>query len=75
MSKKKRLSSDVDLFSLDRLKRRMAFLSKILDAPDEEEVTSRRGATKSPFDEKYRKRRKIRMRMQKQSRRINRARR
>jgi hypothetical protein len=38
-------------------------------------VPSKRGATKPPFDAKYRAKRKIRMRMQKQSRRINRARR
>jgi hypothetical protein len=60
-----------DRFTLERIGHRLQqFMLGGDDSGDN--IPSKRGVTKSPFDAKYRKHRKMRMRMQKESRRINR---
>ena len=57
---------------LDRIVNRLRYLVAAGDADDTVVVGTERPPTKTPFDAKYRKRRKIRLAMTKASRRINR---
>jgi hypothetical protein len=64
-----------DKFALNNITRKLkGIFAGVIPGVDDFEKTTKRGATKRPFDAAYRAKRKVRMRMQKRSRRINRAR-
>ena len=58
--------------NLDKIVNRLRYLVASGEIEDTTEVGTERPPTKTPFDAKYRKRRKIRLAMTKASRRINR---